>query len=115
MVTHWFEDVTSERRGKDSLLRRSLFHLAAVPLRGTGKTVEDMPSAWNAWICYRTLVDFVLANDTWTFFLYFLSCIEAPDRLGVLEVGQYLLGLFLIGFNYWAKVDAHRCIGDYCW
>jgi phosphatidylethanolamine N-methyltransferase len=30
-------------------------------------------------------------------------------------VAQYAIGLALGGFNYWAKVDAHRCIGEYCW
>lgn len=28
---------------------------------------------------------------------------------------QYAVGFFLCLFNYWAKVDAHRCIGEYCW
>lgn len=33
----------------------------------------------------------------------------------ILLLLQYSLGVFLMVFNYWAKVDAHRCIGEYCW
>jgi phosphatidylethanolamine N-methyltransferase len=44
-----------------------------------------------------------------------MKCFYWPTSIDGLLIVQYSIGLALAGFNYWAKVDAHRCIGEYCW
>jgi phosphatidylethanolamine N-methyltransferase len=44
-----------------------------------------------------------------------LKCFHSPPEWSFTVLGQYLIGFFLCIFNWWAKVDAHRCIGSYSW
>lgn len=47
-----------------------------------------------------------------------VKCFNIPSAgewTNYTTIGQYLLGLFLVWFTKWAKVDAFRCIGTYCW
>jgi len=53
-------------------------------------------------------VDLVLVNDIATYILLGYRCLTAPDEYSLLVLLQYSIGLFLMVFNYWAKVDAHR-------
>eukprot|EP00474_Spongospora_subterranea_P008421 CRZ08879.1 hypothetical protein [Spongospora subterranea] len=73
------------------------------------------PDCFNAWLAFRFLVDIVLCNDGLSYLILVFKCWTLPERLGLFECLQYLLGILLALFNYWAKVDAHRCIGDYSW
>ncbi|MES1907833.1 MAG: hypothetical protein MHM6MM_000873 [Cercozoa sp. M6MM] len=78
---------------------------------------SKFPVALKAWLMFRHLVDTILANDVAALIALFLHCVRLPSwsDFGPALLLQYAAGLALVAFNYWAKVDAHRCIGDYCW
>jgi phosphatidylethanolamine N-methyltransferase len=40
---------------------------------GPGYSYEDTPDEFNAWLCYRVLVDFVLANDVSAYMVFVLK------------------------------------------
>ena len=96
-----------------------------------GHCAKNAPACLNAWLAWRHLVDFVLMNDAFNYVFLCWSEMDwnEPYNLIMLiyttggNVGwknwlvfaQYLFGIFLCVFNYWAKIDAHRCIGDFAW
>lgn len=113
IITRWYE-----RWNSDSSNWRYKFLRLMVPRRfkdGSEYKPESFPAEFNAWIVFKQLVTFILANDVAFYIVCGIKCFTRPSELTVWVAGQYLLGLVLIIFNYWAKVDAHRCIGEYCW
>lgn len=94
----------------DHLARRQL-----APAVREARPIESFPQCYRAWLVYKNLVSIILVNDGFTYLLLGIKCFAPPPALDLLTVGQYLVGLFLCLFNWWAKVDAHRCIGSYCW
>jgi len=77
--------------------------------------IESYPQEFRAWLVYKNLVNIVLVNDGLTYLLLFYAAFRLPEQWDALVLVQYALGVFLGVFNYWAKVDAHRCIGEYSW
>eukprot|EP00808_Paulinella_micropora_P009892 g17007.t1 len=106
---------------QNSLLSRFFKYLASLGYaNGATYDVSQLPPALNAWMCFRHLVVLILTVDVACFLGLGLRFFRWPTFLpwpgwGLLIVGQYILALALWGLFYWAKVDAHRCIGDYCW
>lgn len=77
---------------------------------------EDMPLEYNVWILFRSLVDVILLNDFNAYALFGLSYMHGVGSNGVLVfVVRWVVGLLLIVFNIWVKVDAHRVVKDYAW
>jgi phosphatidylethanolamine N-methyltransferase len=75
------------------------------------------PVEFEAWIMFKHFVTLVLVNDGCAYVLLGYKCFIMPlaDEVDAWLLGRYAVGLMLAAFNYWAKVDAHRCIGTYCW
>jgi len=95
-----------------------LDHLAVMQLPSEVRAstpVTSYPQEFRAWLVYKNLVNVILVNDGLTYLLLGYKCFLLPDSISLLVVGQYAVGIFLCLFNYWAKVDAHRCIGSWCW
>lgn len=64
---------------------------------------------------YKGLVNFSLVNDSTSYSFLCLRLVTLPTEWSLWVIIQYLIGVGLFVFNWWAKVDAHRCIGTYCW
>lgn len=76
---------------------------------------DDYPDEFVSWLVFKHLVNLILLNDSFNYMLLGFKCFNIPAELDYWRYAQYALGVFLIVFNYWAKVDSHRCIGEYCW
>ncbi|CEP00408.1 hypothetical protein PBRA_001462 [Plasmodiophora brassicae] len=103
-------------RQKGSLSCRFIHWLA----EGRMRHVPDFdpalyPDAFVTWLAFKTLVDLILVNDGLCYLILVTKCWNLPDHGSIIVFLQYVTGILLIAFNYWAKVDAHRCIGDYSW
>jgi phosphatidylethanolamine N-methyltransferase len=110
-MTAWF---TAATRDPNSAQTRFLQGIAAKALPA-GYTPSDFPPAFNAWLVYKGLVNFVLVNDSTSYSMLALRLFAFPSEWSLAVVLQYLVGAVLFAFNWWAKKDAHRCIGTYCW
>jgi len=76
---------------------------------------EKCPSAFNAWLAFRYLVDIVLANDLICYIVFCLRCWEWPEKITITVLLCYAIGLFLCIFTVWAKTDAYRVVKDFAW
>ena len=75
-----------------------------------------MPNEFNVWILFRSLVDVILLNDVTAYALFSLSHVQGLGNYGVLLfVVRWCIGLLLLAFNAWVKLDAHRVVKDYAW
>ncbi|KAJ1968099.1 phosphatidylethanolamine N-methyltransferase, partial [Dimargaris xerosporica] len=71
---------------------------------------------FNTWLLFRQLVDLILINDFVTYFFFALSYFTVPTQTTfVQDLLRYVGGIFLLLFNLWVKVDAHRVIKDFAW
>ena len=77
--------------------------------------VDNYPNDFNAWMAYRTVVDFILSSDFVCYAYFVLSWIEYPEKITYLDIFYYIIGFILIIFNVWAKGDALRVLGDFAW
>jgi phosphatidylethanolamine N-methyltransferase len=102
-------------KNPESTAAKLFRHLEWRGLKDRSTAPSKFPVPFRAWLVFRHFVDIILVNDAWCYVLLGIKCLELPDVLTVGTVLQYAAGAFLIAFNYWAKVDAHRCIGDYSW
>eukprot|EP00455_Lapot_gusevi_P050407 TRINITY_DN72_c0_g1_i1.p1 TRINITY_DN72_c0_g1~~TRINITY_DN72_c0_g1_i1.p1 ORF type:complete len:721 (+),score=200.99 TRINITY_DN72_c0_g1_i1:67-2229(+) len=98
---------------KNTLLGRTLRTLASAGYQQ--HNVDTAPACLNAWFGYRHVVDLILVNDGWSYICLFIKSFTLPETFGTVEIVQFALGLALVAFNFWAKADAHRCIGDFAW
>lgn len=77
---------------------------------------EKAPIEYNTWLVFRRLVDLILMCDFVSYCLFAIACGHRPDGESLfITVGRWSLGLFLVGFNLWVKLDAHRVVKDYAW
>eukprot|EP01080_Neovahlkampfia_damariscottae_P000725 gene725-8977_t len=77
--------------------------------------IDSYPNDFNAWMAYRTVVDFILSSDFVCYAYFVLSWIEYPETITTLDIIYYIIGFALIIFNVWAKGDALRVLGDFAW
>jgi phosphatidylethanolamine N-methyltransferase len=77
--------------------------------------IDSYPNDFNAWMAYRTVVDFILSSDFACYVFFALSFWEYPASLTFLDIVYYIIGVVLIIFNIWAKSDALRVLGDFAW
>eukprot|EP00004_Rigifila_ramosa_P025899 TRINITY_DN7860_c0_g1_i1.p1 TRINITY_DN7860_c0_g1~~TRINITY_DN7860_c0_g1_i1.p1 ORF type:complete len:759 (-),score=183.84 TRINITY_DN7860_c0_g1_i1:16-2109(-) len=77
----------------------------------------DAPVSFRSWLLFRGLVNLILTHDALSYLLFCWRFLYIPplSELGLLDFTQYLVGIGLIVFNWWAKADAHRVVGDYAW
>ncbi|KAI8071672.1 phospholipid methyltransferase-domain-containing protein [Gongronella butleri] len=87
---------------------------------GNDYDFDTLPDEYNTWLLFRQLVDVVLMNDFVSYALFVLSWYNASVfstsvyyMLGGLL--RWSFGIFLIIFNVWVKLDAHRVVKDYAW
>ncbi|KAK8010548.1 phosphatidylethanolamine N-methyltransferase [Apiospora arundinis] len=77
---------------------------------------EKAPLEYNTWLVFRRLVDLILMCDFVSYCLFAIACSHTPEGESALGgIGRWALGLVLIGFNLWVKLDAHRVVKDYAW
>eukprot|EP00048_Salpingoeca_helianthica_P023236 m.23182 g.23182 ORF g.23182 m.23182 type:complete len:691 (+) comp8435_c0_seq1:180-2252(+) len=106
-ITHWIAGLQP-----GSLQDRTVRFLVNNFL-GPNNGFEKHPAPYNAWILFRNGVDNVLANDVLAFLLFALRYMETVDS--GLDVLSIVVGLLLGLMSMWAKIDAHRVVGDYAW
>ncbi|KAK7927999.1 Phosphatidylethanolamine [Apiospora marii] len=77
---------------------------------------EKAPLEYNTWLVFRRLVDLILMCDFVSYCLFAIACSRTPEGESALAgIGRWALGLVLVGFNIWVKLDAHRVVKDYAW
>lgn len=77
---------------------------------------EKAPLEYNTWLVFRRLVDLILMCDFVSYCLFAVACGHKPDGESILiAIARWSLGLTLVGFNLWVKLDAHRVVKDYAW
>lgn len=81
---------------------------------------DKVPVEYNTWLLFRQLVDLILMNDFTCYFFFVLSWFNSSTSstsyyfmLG--DLLRWTGGLFLILFNIWVKLDAHRVVKDFAW
>ncbi|RKP39970.1 phospholipid methyltransferase-domain-containing protein, partial [Dimargaris cristalligena] len=79
---------------------------------------DRVPLEFNTWLLFRQLVDLILINDFVTYLCFALSYFTIPEPTSttfIQDLLRYAGGTFLLLFNLWVKVDAHRVIKDFAW
>lgn len=91
-------------------------HIAAYQLHHSVRNqILSYPIDFRAWLVYKSLVNFILVQDGLNYLLLALKLWKLPNEFSTLLLVQYGVGIMLSVFNFWAKQDAHRCIGEYSW
>ena len=82
---------------------------------------RQLPLDYEAWMAFRLLATVVLVNDGWSYLLLCYRVFRWPAPSSAwhwcrpdLWAG-YAVGAALLAFSYWAKMSAHRVVGDYAW
>jgi phosphatidylethanolamine N-methyltransferase len=77
---------------------------------------EKAPIEYNTWLVFRRVVDLILMCDFVSYCLFAIVCGHRPEGESfVVGLGRWALGIGLVGFNLWVKLDAHRVVKDYAW
>lgn len=77
---------------------------------------DETPIEYNTWLVFRRIVDLILMCDFCSYMLFAVACGGKPDgESALLTVGRWTVGLVLLFFNLWVKLDAHRVVKDYAW
>jgi phosphatidylethanolamine N-methyltransferase len=77
---------------------------------------DTAPIEYNTWLVFRRLVDLILMCDFVSYCLFAIICAHVPINESILAgAGRWVLGIALVLFNIWAKLDAHRVLTDYAW
>jgi phosphatidylethanolamine N-methyltransferase len=100
---------------ENSFVRKIAFSLVSDQVSGGGIAAKDLYPDLCAWLCFRFVVDIILCSDVIAYILLVVKCAYPPTSIGFWEILQFTTGLAMTAFNFWAKLDAHRCIGDYAW
>ncbi|OAV93214.1 hypothetical protein PTTG_05591 [Puccinia triticina 1-1 BBBD Race 1] len=88
--------------------------------------LNKYPIEFNVWLLFRQLVDIILLNDFFSYFCLSYCSLKLPHQqqsqqepqhqsnLSVFLI-RWALGVILVGFNIWVKLDAHRIVHDFAW
>ncbi|KAI7950466.1 hypothetical protein MJO29_009140 [Puccinia striiformis f. sp. tritici] len=96
--------------------------------------LNQFPIEFNVWLLFRQLVDIILLNDFLSYFCLSYCSLNLPNQQqqqqqSILEDPQdqqqqsnliiflvrCTIGVILVGFNIWVKLDAHRIVHDFAW
>ncbi|KAH8678874.1 phospholipid methyltransferase-domain-containing protein [Tricladium varicosporioides] len=77
---------------------------------------EEAPLEYNTWLVFRRVVDLILMCDFTSYCLFAIACGGRPvgESFGM-TFARWAIGIILVGFNLWVKLDAHRVVKDYAW
>jgi len=77
---------------------------------------EEAPIEYNTWLVFRRVVDLILMCDFVSYCLFAIVCGHKPaGEAFAMSVARWTVGITLVGFNLWVKLDAHRVVKDYAW
>jgi phosphatidylethanolamine N-methyltransferase len=77
---------------------------------------DDAPIEYNTWLLFRRVVDLVLMCDFTSYCLFAATCGGRPaGEAFAMTLTRWVIGISLIVFNLWVKLDAHRVVKDYAW
>jgi phosphatidylethanolamine N-methyltransferase len=77
---------------------------------------EEAPIEYNTWLVFRRVVDLILMCDFVSYCLFAIACGGRPTGEGFgLSIARWVIGIILVVFNLWVKLDAHRVVKDYAW
>lgn len=77
---------------------------------------EKAPIEYNTWLLFRRLVDLILMGDFTSYCLFAIACGHHPRGEEMpMSLARWTVGVLLVGFNLWVKLDAHRVVKDYAW
>ncbi|TDZ40606.1 Phosphatidylethanolamine N-methyltransferase [Colletotrichum spinosum] len=77
---------------------------------------EKAPMEYNTWLVFRRVVDLILMCDFVSYCLFATICGHTPEGESIfLGLGRWGVGIMLVLFNLWVKLDAHRVVKDYAW
>ncbi|SPO05910.1 related to phosphatidyl-ethanolamine N-methyltransferase [Cephalotrichum gorgonifer] len=77
---------------------------------------DKAPIEYNTWLLFRRFVDLTLMCDFVSYCLFAIVCSRAPEGESIpVYLCRWGLGIGLVGFNLWVKLDAHRVVKDYAW
>lgn len=77
---------------------------------------EEAPLEYNTWLVFRRVVDLILMCDFTSYILFAIACAGKPDgEHPVVMIIRWTIGISLILFNLWVKLDAHRVVKDFAW
>ncbi|WPK27734.1 hypothetical protein PUMCH_005131 [Australozyma saopauloensis] len=88
---------------------------------GSEYKINKHPVDFNTWLIFRKVVDLILMQDFTTFVCLFVACCIYDDNQFIhgqpqwLTAARMIIGVSLIVFNFWVKVNAHNTIKDYAW
>ena len=78
--------------------------------------MSEAPIEYNTWLVFRRVVDLILMCDFVSYCLFAIVCGHRPEGEGFLiAAARWVIGIALVGFNLWVKLDAHRVVKDYAW
>lgn len=112
-LTNWFKRNQIFNKKNNSLLAKFLQFEVGAKLPNKNQ-IYDYPQELTTWLLFRQFVDLILMQDFDTYIIFVFLSLPDASLLYLLN-WESLLGMVLIIFNVWVKLDAHRVVKDFAW